>query len=195
MSTINSKKQLDKFLSKIVNESLSSAARSTYLNYLVEEEEEKKDKGEKEKKDIATTSNEKNKEKSEKPADDGEKAEKEAPTPEPEIIPDPEDVTAEMLKQKLNMIRSGKSLGDATISSEFQEYYNNLTEEERLALWTYLSGLAQILAGAVSGDAATDPEDAEEKIVVEPAHAHKNVVNNDKAVDIEDTMAPIKVVQ
>jgi hypothetical protein len=191
MSTINSKKQLDEFLSKIVSESLSSAARSTYLNYLVEEEEEKK-----EKKDDTTSSGEKSKEKPEEVDTKSKEAEKkESPAPEPEIIPDPEDVTAEMLKQKLNMIRSGKSLSDATISSEFQEYYNNLTEEERLALWTYLSGLAQILAGAVSGDAATDPEDAEEKIVVEPAHVHKNVVNNDKAVDIEDTMAPIKVVQ
>jgi hypothetical protein len=190
MSTINSKKQLDEFLSKIVSESLSSAARNTYLNYLVEEEEEKKKVADPSKK----PSKEDIKKAEDQPGDDKE-VEKKAPAPEPEIIPEPEDVTAEMLKQKLNMIRSGKSLSDATISSEFQEYYNNLTEEERLALWTYLSGLAQILAGAVSGDAATDPEDAEEKIVVEPAHAHKNVVNNDKATDIEDTMAPIKVVQ
>ena len=103
-----------------------------------------------------------------------------------------------MLNQKLNMLRSGRSLRDATIAGEMQEYFNGLSDDERLALWTYLNGLSQILAGSVPGEDATDPQSAGEKISVHPAHEtdRGQPRSGDSSCTprvVEDTMAPIKV--
>jgi len=204
MAVIQTKDELHHFLSKIVRESVAEANTTLveFGHYLHEQEDEEEEKDTDDElfaddaddaddagdtKDTATAKP-KDAEKTADKSDDSKKKKKtkadtEAKADEP---------------QKLNMLRSGRSLRDATIAGEMQEYFNGLSDDERLALWTYLNGLSQILAGSVSGDKATDPQSAGEKISVHPAHGTdkgqpRSGDSSDTPRGVEDTMAPIKV--
>jgi len=224
MAVIQTKDELHHFLSKIVRESVAEANTTLveFGHYLHEQEDEEEEKDTDDElfaddaddaddagdtKDTATAKP-KDAEKTADKSDDSEKPKKtkadteakadEPPVQEPAVIPNVGDVTLDMLNQKLNMLRSGRSLRDATIAGEMQEYFNGLSDDERLALWTYLNGLLQILAGSVSGDKATDPQSAGEKISVHPAHGTdkgqpRSGDSSDTPRGVEDTMAPIKV--
>jgi hypothetical protein len=84
--------------------------------------------------------------------------------PEPEapkaLIPDPsdiKDVTFEQVITLMNMMRSGKSTKDPRTKNSLGDYFKGLNSGERQALFVLLSGLTQILAGGVEGEAAPDP--------------------------------------
>lgn len=126
----------------------------------------------------------------------------------PEAIPQLGDVSYDMIKDKLNVLRAGQSLNDPNIGNEMQHYYNELTEEERLALWKYLNGISGILAGTTSGADATDPDKPEGDVAVtktgKPQHQRKGQGHAAKQAPrsrrerpggVEDTMAPVKVVR
>lgn len=84
--------------------------------------------------------------------------------PEPEapkaVIPDPsdiKDVTFDQVITLMNMMRSGKSTKDPRTKNSLGDYFKGLNSGERQALFVLLSGITQILAGGVEGDAAPDP--------------------------------------
>ena len=113
-------------------------------------------------------------------------------------IPASTSVTIDMVSQKLNTLRSGKSLKDASTRQEMLKYFEGLSNEERLALWTFLDGLSQILVNAVPGDDATDPSDASSEIKIEPSEKKEKkerVENDSSSAGTEDTATPIKVVR
>jgi len=142
---------------------------------------------------------------------------------EPTEIPKPENISYDMIVQQLNTVRSGRSLRDKNISNQMLKYFNSLSKEEHVMLWTFLNGLSEILAGNISGDDATSPSDSNDVEIV--ATNGKKSANDDVDVDnkrektlkgahedmqkkaphddekvkqkreIEDTMAPIKVVR
>jgi hypothetical protein len=92
------------------------------------------------------------------------KAEPEAPEA---IIPDPSDindVTFDQVITLMNMMRSGKSARDPRTKGSLKDYFKGLNSGEKQALFVLLSGLAQILAGGVEGDAAPDPAEVGIKI-------------------------------
>jgi hypothetical protein len=70
------------------------------------------------------------------------------------------DVSLESLLDKLNTIRAGKSFKDQTVAAELEEYYNGLSSTARMALYTFLKGLAQLSLGEVDGSAAVRPDAA-----------------------------------
>lgn len=67
-------------------------------------------------------------------------------------LPTPEDI-----EDRLNIVRSGRSLRDDEVQKRFVEYYESLNDNEKKALYIYLKGLGQVLAGDISGDVAVDP--------------------------------------
>lgn len=69
------------------------------------------------------------------------------------------DVDVEDVIDQLNALRSGKSLKDATVKKNFEEYFMSLKQSERVALLVFLKGIGQVLTGEVSGEAAVAPHE------------------------------------
>jgi pyruvate dehydrogenase E2 component (dihydrolipoamide acetyltransferase) len=80
-------------------------------------------------------------------------------------------ITLAMIIEKLNSIRSGHSLKDADILQQMQQYFHDLNDTERLALYAFLKGIAQVVTGEISGKAATGPSDAPPAVEMQPAGA------------------------
>lgn len=60
---------------------------------------------------------------------------------------------------QLNSIRAGRSFKDSAVAGPMEAYIDKLDAAEKTALYAFLSGLAQIVTGQVSGETATDPSD------------------------------------
>ena len=80
-------------------------------------------------------------------------------------------ITLSMVIEKLNSIRSGHSLKDTDILQQMQQYFHDLNDTERLALYAFLKGIAQVVTGEISGQAATGPSDAPPAVEMQPASA------------------------
>jgi hypothetical protein len=61
--------------------------------------------------------------------------------------------------EKLNTIRSGRSLKDDEVMQKFEEYYESLKGAEKTALFAFLEGIGQIVTGDLPAHQATDPEE------------------------------------
>lgn len=81
--------------------------------------------------------------------------------------PRPEDLTFDMVVTALNIMRSGQSLKDQRVRQEVETYFNNLQGAERTALYSYLNGLAQIVAANVPSAQAPSPDDSPNPINME----------------------------
>lgn len=70
---------------------------------------------------------------------------------------------------KLNIIRSGRSLKDSSVKQNMEKYVQGLSSTERVALLAFLKGIGQILTGEIPAQQAIDP-------TKDPAdvHMHKN---------------------
>ena len=101
-----------------------------------------------------------------------------------ENIPELGDVTGAMIVQKLNSVRSGRSLKDATISQEMANYLKRLSAVERLTLWTFLNGLSQVLGGTVSGNEATEPDSLDNEIVIQTTATEETETATDTPVRV-----------
>jgi hypothetical protein len=80
-----------------------------------------------------------------------------------------------MVVDKLNAVRSGKSLRDDSVRKRLGEYFVDLNPTERLALFAFLEGLAEIVAADVPGEHARAPNDPD-----------INVEMNRDDIDVED---------
>ena len=69
------------------------------------------------------------------------------------------DVTTDEIIEKLNAIRSGRSLRDDDVKAAMDEYIQSLSEAERTALFAFLKGMSQIITGEIPAADATDPGD------------------------------------
>ena len=59
------------------------------------------------------------------------------------------EVTLEKVIAKLNTIRGGKSLRDPSIYNKLNTYYDGLQENEKMDLFKFLSGIAQVITDIV----------------------------------------------
>jgi hypothetical protein len=80
--------------------------------------------------------------------DKGESPEKEKRAPEAKDVVD-----------KLNAFRSGRSFRDDEVKSSFNNYFEKLSDAEKVALYTFAKGIAQIVTGEVPSNAAAEPGD------------------------------------
>jgi hypothetical protein len=115
------------------------------------------------------------------------------------------EVKVKDIVEKMNAIRSGKSFKDSAVSKAMDEWIGSLSKTERVALFAFLRGIAQIVTGEIPGKQAEDPgkhpSDVKMDKTNEPHTVHKkpNViagpsrdaepVKNGKAPE-EDTRAP-----
>ena len=86
-------------------------------------------------------------------------------------------LTAHSVIEKLNLIRSGRSLKDKDINKALTDYFSNLDPAKKNQLFSFLSGLEDIIVGGEPAQTAEKPSE-----VLKPT----------KETD-EDTSPPIKV--
>lgn len=82
--------------------------------------------------------------------------------------PSEDALTLTMVVDKLNAVRSGKSLKDDDVRKHLGEYFVDLNPAERLALFAFLEGIAEIVAADVPGAHARAPNDPD--INIEMSH-------------------------
>lgn len=118
-------------------------------------------------------------------------------------------VTFTMIRDKLNTIRSGRSLRDKDIRAELKNYIMRLDPDERIALHAFLDGIGQILTAGLSAKDVKEPSEDPYDIKMsrytkgtkdedeeEPKGAvRRPVIRSKQRRSIEDTTAPIKVGQ
>lgn len=75
------------------------------------------------------------------------------------VVPDklPDVLEPESIIKSINVIRSGNSLKDKDVLSRFSAYFDQLNSSEKIALKSFMDGLAQVIAGDTPGDKAKDP--------------------------------------
>ncbi len=73
----------------------------------------------------------------------------------PEVIP--AELSYSQIKKQINNLRAGKSLKDEDISTELEDYFNELGPGEKSALFTYLASIGAILTGGTQGEEAPRP--------------------------------------
>lgn len=120
------------------------------------------------------------------------------------------DVKVKDVVEKLNSIRSGKSFKDSAVSQPMEQYIGSLSKTERVALFAFLKGIAQIVTGEVPAKDASDPRDAPSDVKMQKGdkkdvrHVRPNVIKGSasggqepgqqKKPSQEDTTAPAPIV-
>lgn len=75
-------------------------------------------------------------------------------------------ITLDMVVEKLNSIRSGRSFKDENIAGQMQQYFNDLNDNEKLAFYAFLKGVAQIVTGEIPAQQAADPNKTKPELEV-----------------------------
>lgn len=81
--------------------------------------------------------------------------------------PDPDDII-----EKLNTIRSGRSFRDDDVKGSFVDWFSQLKQPEKVALFAFLKGIAQIVTGEIPGDEAVDPKDDPADVTMKKQNTH-----------------------
>jgi hypothetical protein len=68
-------------------------------------------------------------------------------------------ITVDDIIERINTVRSGKSIKDENVRRELDEYVNQFNEDEKTALLAFLEGLGQILTSGIDSVDAADPAD------------------------------------
>lgn len=108
--------------------------------------------------------------------------------------------------EKLNAVRSGRSLSDEDVAGAFEAYFNDLDEAEKVALFAFMKGIAQIVTGEVPGEQAVEPGEQPADVDMEKGSSTKNVtvkptvvkkpapvVGKKTSGETEDTTAPAPI--
>lgn len=64
--------------------------------------------------------------------------------PQQQTVDQPE-ITAEQIIDTLNQIRGGRSTKDEQVKQEFDKWFGQFTKEQKFQLYTFLSGISQVL--------------------------------------------------
>jgi hypothetical protein len=202
--TFRSEKKLETFLRMLAEESVNKVYEDALIGEEADEEAQQAEPASQPEADDDADPEEKETE-----LDDETAVKKEDET---EAIPAGEDITFYMLRDKLNVIRSGKSLKDAEVKADLQAYFDRLDDVEKEALYTFLDSIGKVMIDVISGTQALDPSDAEVDIEMShgDGHAHdsgsESMSNNDRVAQVaqdqasdapspENDSAPIKVGQ
>jgi len=113
------------------------------------------------------------------------------------------DVTVKDIVEKLNVIRSGRSLKDEDVKSSMEKYINDLESAEKTALFSFLKGISEIVTAGVEGEKAFEPSEkpasvkmekkpASSTVKVKPVVVKKPPAEKKSAEKEEDTTPPIK---
>lgn len=111
-------------------------------------------------------------------------------------------VTVEEIVEKINSIRAGRSLSNKNIRMQLEVYFSDLDEDEKLSLFAFLSGIAQIVTGEILGKIATEPDDvsyhetiqakiSEEEELTSPDVEPKASIAEPQPQDVEMPISPV----
>lgn len=114
-------------------------------------------------------------------------------------------ITIEMVVEKLNSIRSGRSFKDENILGQMSTYFQDLNDNEKLALYAFLKGIAQIVTGELQNtQQATNPQAVEMEVtdrgdgMKDVRHVKPNIIKKTTpsapAPSRENTSAPSPIV-
>ena len=84
------------------------------------------------------------------------------PTPQQKMPAEeiPHTITLDSIVNKLNIIRSGKSLKrDDLVQGELTDYFNKLEDAEKKSLYAFLKSIGAIMGGSVEGETALSPKE------------------------------------
>ena len=212
---MTSAEQLEKFLRSVTSKSIDAARkefstlRENALNKIREQEEAEEETEEVEaeaESEEAEESEEESEEETEEETEEvdveSEKDPMERPTASDRAPKRPEsgsEVTLSNILYDINQIRSGRSLKDPDVKGNLSDYFERLSNPQRIALSEFLQGLTDVIVKGVPGDDAEDPNDevkmsetdpeAETKEVEAEAEVEEKVVEK----PAEDTTPPIQV--
>ena len=96
------------------------------------------------------------------------------------------DINVESIIDKLNIIRSGKSLKEKESKNNLKDYFQKLNGAERIALFAFLSGLAKVLGGEEGQDIKT-PHHKPFNVDMEQEKKTKKAVKGSKTTGAEDS--------
>ena len=65
----------------------------------------------------------------------------------------------DLIKDKLNVIRSGKSLDNEEVATQLHAYFDVLTDAEKIGLFAYLKAFAEIISGGEEAEKVDEPSD------------------------------------
>lgn len=77
-------------------------------------------------------------------------------TPDPQMEQQPEQFTVELMVDKLNVLRGGRSFTDPEVFGRLTGLFNNLTDEQKGNLEHLLSELGKAVIGATEEEAGLD---------------------------------------
>lgn len=120
------------------------------------------------------------------------------------------DVKLDDVVEKLNTIRSGKSFKDSLVTQRFEEYFGSLSDAEKVAMFSFFKGVAQIVTGETEPEQAAQPSDkpadvkmqkgpekqqkqVKPNVVKSPNKSPGDTVEKPKSTSGEDTSPPIQV--
>ena len=195
--TIDSSTDLERFLKILAEESVNAAQQKIAEDAEQEyyETQMKKDK----KRFVTSNMTEEDEEVEAEESEEEKPAEKKAKPPTP-AESEAEEVTYYKIRDKLNTIRSGKSLKDSDLKAELEQYVDRLSKDERRVLFTFLKSIGDIMTDVASGGSAADPSDPPVSLDVKPTDGaeEKKVSKGSQSTKTsssspEDTSAPIKV--
>jgi len=101
-------------------------------------------------------------------------------------------VTIDDIIEKINTIRSGKSIKDDSIRRELDEYVMQFSEDEKTALSAFLEGLGQILTSGIDSENASDPGDPYSLEIKKVAGANVTNTSQSATTTKAATPAPVK---
>ena len=193
--TISSSDQLESFLAKLVRDSLDNAQTAIQEGAVVVEQEDKEEvevKVKAKEKSAEGDAEEESKEDVEVKVDvDAEKDPMERP-PASERAPKRPETGAEFklsnILYDINQIRSGRSLRDPDVKGNLEDYFNRLTNPERMALSEFLEGLTDVIVKGVPGEDAEDPGD-EAKMTEPEAPKSTEEVEVEAEEEVEEKVA------
>ena len=193
--TISSSDQLESFLAKLVRDSLDNAQTAIQEGAVVVEQEDKEEvevKVKAKEKSAEGDAEEESKEDVEVKVDvDAEKDPMERP-PASERAPKRPETGAEVklsnILYDINQIRSGRSLRDPDVKGNLEDYFNRLTNPERMALSEFLEGLTDVIVKGVPGEDAEDPGD-EVKMTEPEAPESTEEVEVEAEEEVEEKVA------
>lgn len=188
-NTFKSESKLKEFLKILAEESINKVREDALIGEVEDEESDV----EAEESDSEETSGKEGSEEEKETGIDDETAVKKED--DSEAVPHGEDITFYMLRDKLNVIRSGKSLKDSDVKDDLQEYVDKLEDVEKEALYIFLDSIGKIMIDEVSGEEAEDPS-SEIEMQHNLENSHEDEDNEAEAQDkasTEDDSAPIRV--
>jgi hypothetical protein len=108
------------------------------------------------------------------------------------------EVTAEVVIDKLNFIRSGRSFKDRQVKDNLEKYVNSLDKAEKTALLSFLNGIAQITTGEIPAEKALEPSDNPASVSMEKSNGKKinikpTVIKPGGSNNKEDTTGPAPI--